>query len=149
MFPLNESLLPTFPKHTQLQNRTLATQVPYPMVSVLTSPPIVAADERWSVSLMLVCWERGDAGDGITGLTPRAKAVPIKATVAERRNPGLLRSTRYQRTGLTNANVKDTWSVDVHGSFLCKALSLGWERVLGKQVILQLRRLFQRKPQCF
>ncbi len=62
---------------------------------------------------------RGDgaAGEGtISGFTPKAIAVPARPTSIERRKPGLERSTRYQRTGLTRARVKETWEVDCHGS---------------------------------
>ena len=37
----------------------------------------------------------------------------------ERRKPGLERSTRYHRTGLTRARVRDIWEVDCQGSLRC------------------------------
>jgi hypothetical protein len=53
------------------------------------------------------------AGEGIiSGLRLRRTAVPQKATEVERRKPGLERSMRYQRTGLTRASVKETWRVE-------------------------------------
>lgn len=37
----NANLLPIFPKHTLLQNNTLAIQVPTPMLSLLISPSYI------------------------------------------------------------------------------------------------------------
>lgn len=36
--PPTANLLPIFPKHTQLQNSTLAIHVPTPIISLLTNP---------------------------------------------------------------------------------------------------------------
>lgn len=51
----------------------------------------------------------GVAGAGtISGSTPKAIAVPARPTSIDRRKPGLERSTKYHRTGLTRARVRDT-----------------------------------------
>lgn len=71
---------------------------------------------------MFIAPARGDgaAGEGtISGLTPKAMAVPARPTSMERKKPGFERSTRYQSTGLTSAKVRDTCDVDCHGSLRC------------------------------
>ena len=71
---------------------------------------------------MFIALARGDeaAGDGtISGLTPKAMAVPARPTSMERRKPGFERSTRYQSTGFTRAKVRDTCVVDCQGSLRC------------------------------
>lgn len=66
-----------------------------------------------------------EAGDGkMAGLDNESNEVPRAPIVAERISPGLERSIRYHRAGLTSASVKETWSVDVQGSFLCAYVSI-------------------------
>jgi hypothetical protein len=61
-------------------------------------------------------WE---AGVGIiSGFEARRSAVPMAPTAVERIKPGFDRSTKYQRTGLTRANVREACRVEVHGSLL-------------------------------
>ena len=61
----------------------------------------------------------GTAGDGtILGLMPSRATVPPTPTTVESKNPVLDRSTRYHNTGFARARVRDTCSVDCHGSFL-------------------------------
>lgn len=43
--------------------------------------------------------------------------MPTTLMDVERRKPGLERSTRYQRTGLTSSRVRETCRVEAHGSF--------------------------------
>jgi hypothetical protein len=58
----------------------------------------------------------GDAGDGIASeLEARSRAVPVAPTAVERMKPGLDRSMRYQRTGLTSARVREACRVEVQG----------------------------------
>ena len=59
----------------------------------------------------------------MSGLTPKALAVPVSPTSIDRRKPGLERSIRYQRTGLTRASVNDIWAVDCHGSLRYRDVS--------------------------
>jgi hypothetical protein len=48
------------------------------------------------------------AGEGIiSGFKLRSTVVPSTPTAADRRKPGLERSTRYQRTGFTRASVRE------------------------------------------
>lgn len=62
-----------------------------------------------------------EAGEGImSGFEARRRAVPVAPTKDERRKPGLDRSMRYQRTGLTRASVREAWRVDAHGSLRCE-----------------------------
>ena len=56
----------------------------------------------------------------MSGLTPRAMAVPARPMKVESRKPGFERSTRYQRTGLTRARVREIWEVDFQGSLRYK-----------------------------
>lgn len=115
----NASLLPIFPKHTLLQNRTLAIQVPIPMLSLLIKPSYTPESRE----VFDIEPARGDgvAGEGtIPGLTPKAMAVPARPTSIESRKPVLERSTRYQRTGLTRARVRETCEVDCQGSLRCE-----------------------------
>ncbi len=107
--PLNANLRPTLPKHTQLQNNTLRIQMPPSILSLLTNPMTLSSPNR------RVCFNvefRGreveDAGEGImSGLEASRRAVPVAPTALERRKPGVERSTRYQRTGLTRARVRE------------------------------------------
>jgi hypothetical protein len=121
--PLSANLRPTFPKQTQLQNNTLRIQIPPSRLSVLMYAlnlmpadgefePVV--DASWSVE-----FRREEVGDGIiSGLERRRSVVPVAPTKLERRKPAVERSIMYQRTGLTRKSVRETWSVDVQGSFL-------------------------------
>lgn len=66
----------------------------------------------------------GEGGDGIiSGLSPSSIAVPVIPTNEERKNPGFERSMRYHRTGLTNAKVSDTCTVDCQGSLRYSSVS--------------------------
>jgi hypothetical protein len=58
-----------------------------------------------------------DAGEGImSGFDTSTSAVPVNPTNVDKIKPGPDRSTRYQRKGLTSANVRDACSVDAHGN---------------------------------
>lgn len=52
----------------------------------------------------------------MSGLIPSSTAVPTIPMNAERRNPGLERSIRYHKNGLTMARVRETCKVDCQGS---------------------------------
>jgi hypothetical protein len=52
----------------------------------------------------------------MSGFETSNRAVPVHPTAVLRMKPGLDRSTRYQRTGLTRARVKDAWRVEAQGS---------------------------------
>ena len=109
------NLRPMFPKHTQLQNKTLEIQVQTPMLSFVMIPFMYTSSYETFIVFAL---GEGVAGGGtISGLTPSSTAVPAIPTRAERMNPGLDRSMRYHSTGLTRAKVKETCKVDCHGSF--------------------------------
>lgn len=112
---LSASLRPIFPKQTQLQNKTLIIHVPTSTVSLATKPPKTSfAGEL--VALPEAIWV-DIAGEGIiSGFRLRSMVVPKTPTAAERMKPGLERSMRYQRTGLTRASVREAWRVDAHGS---------------------------------
>lgn len=108
---------PILPKHTQLQNKTLAIHVQTPMLSFV----MILYDVTLSYEI-LGAFARGEgvAGGGtMSGLTPRRTAVPVMPTMAERMKPGFDRSMRYQSTGLTSARVKETCRVDCQGSLRC------------------------------
>jgi hypothetical protein len=118
---LSPNRLPILPKQTQLQNSTLAIQVATPMLSALTSPELTGQGE---LPIVIEAFEGAAAGAGtILGLIPRRMAVPARPTTDDRRKPALLRSMRYQSTGLTRARVNETWSVDCQGSLRCKGSS--------------------------
>lgn len=105
-----------FPKHTQLQNKTLATQVQIPMLSCKT---ILSVQTPSLETLGNVTRAGCMAGDGIMlGLISSKAKVPAIPTTAERINPGLDLSTRYHNTGFTRARVKETCRVDCQGNFL-------------------------------
>lgn len=73
---------------------------------------------------MLSVRGEGEGGDGIiSGLSPSSIAVPVIPTNEERKNPGFERSMRYHRTGLTNAKVSDTCTVDCQGSLRYSSVS--------------------------
>lgn len=64
--------------------------------------------------------ERERGGGIMDGFRARRRKVPNVAIRSERRRLGRERSTRYQRTGLISARVRETWSVDVHGILRCR-----------------------------
>lgn len=102
------------PKQTQLQNRTLSIQIPVSIVFWLARPPNVRESETVSF--------RNDDADGvgtISGSTPISTAEPIRPTAAESRKPGLERSIKYHKKGLTRASVSESCSVDAHGRRRC------------------------------
>ena len=110
---------PIFPKHTQLQNRTLSIQIPVSTVSWLAKPPSVSGSAKdGAVPFRCRPSDEKPAGVGtICGFNPIKMAEPVKPTAAESRKPGFDRSIRYQRKGLTSARVRETCIVDAHGSF--------------------------------
>lgn len=118
---LSANLRPMFPKHTLLQNKTLAIQVATPMLSfviIFSEPSLIEAGAAPAGG-------DGIAGGGtISGLIPNNTAVPAMPTTVERTNPGLDRSMRYQSTGLASASVRETWSVDCQGSLRCSHKSV-------------------------
>lgn len=109
------------PKHTQLQNSTLAIHVQTAMLSGLISPcGEIALVELGTIPAGGVTI----AGEGtISGLTADKTAVPAIPTIAESTKPGLERSTRYHSTGLTSARVRETCKVDCQGSLRYKSIS--------------------------
>ena len=114
---MKASLLPIFPKQTQLQKRTLAIQVDTPMPSFETKweDPFSAVKDLLPETAL----EDAIAGEGtMSGLIPRRVIVPRMPTLADKTNPVLERSIKYQSTGLAKASVRDTCNVDCHGSFL-------------------------------
>jgi hypothetical protein len=116
--PLNANRLPIFPKQTQLQNNTLRIQTAPSMLSLPThSPAQGALFPRYGYLEVAL---EAEAGLGImSGFETSSSAVPVAPTAVERMKPGFERSTRYQRTGLTSARVREAWRVEVQGSFLC------------------------------
>ena len=97
-----------FPKHTQVQNSTLAIHVPTTILS-----------GGMPVYQILACGTdasspaTGDgavaAGEGtISGLMLRTASIPVKPTTVENTKPDLERSTRYHRTGLARERVRET-----------------------------------------
>lgn len=124
--PLRAKRLPIFPKHTQLQNSTLKIQVPPSIVSILTppSPSPPKLPRYFAVVFLPGLGMLTEAGEGImSGFEARRRAVPVAPTKAERRKPGLERSMRYHRTGLTRASVREAWRVDAHGNLRCVMLA--------------------------
>jgi hypothetical protein len=104
--PLSANRRPIFPKQRQLQKRTLAIQVATPMLSSLTTPALMGQGE---LPTLPESFKELVAGAGtILGLTPRRRAAPVRPTTVERRKPALVRSMRYQSTGLTRARVRET-----------------------------------------
>ena len=110
----NASLLPMFPKQTQLQNSTLAIHVLTPMLSLV----IRLSDKLPSKEAFIAFARRKEVAGGgtISGFTPSSIAVPAIPTMADRTKPGFERSIKYHKTGLTSASVKDTCKVDCQGS---------------------------------
>lgn len=112
----NASLLPMLPKHTQLQNSTLALQVQTPMLSWETKPSMPTSG---AVMFASVALGSRIAGDGtILGLISNNMKVPKIPTIADKMKPAFDRSIRYQSTGLTSARVRETCIVDCQGNFL-------------------------------
>ena len=106
-----------FPKHTQLQNSTLTIQMPASSVAWLASPPSTSGGSATRPALDSLRHCAVDDGVGImSGLMPSSTAEPVSPTAADSRKPGLERSMRYHRNGLTSASVSETWSVDAQGS---------------------------------
>lgn len=84
----------------QIATSTVSLLTP-PTVSAL--PPIYPVDE-----LLFRGIELEAVGEGImSGFEARRSAVPVKPTEAESMKPGVERSIRYQRTGLTRKRVKE------------------------------------------
>lgn len=112
---LSASFLPMFPKQILLQKSTLATQVQTPTLSLLMSPSYIV----FSTDEFPALPETNEAaGEGtMAGFTPNTIAVPIMPTNDERAKPGLERSMRYHKTGLTRAKVREACKVDCQGSF--------------------------------
>ena len=78
-----------FPKHTQLQNNTLATHAKTPT----NSCEMAVAEEA--------------AGGTSPGLIAKEIIVPKTPTNIERMNPGVDRSIKYQSAGSATASVRD------------------------------------------
>lgn len=119
-FSNHASRRPTFPKQTQLQNSTLQIHVETPTLSTetrpATKPPVDAlaeAAEKTGSGAWIIC-----------GFVCRRTAVPAMPTAAENQKPARVRSTRYQRKGLTRASVSETCSVDCQGSLRLVCVSL-------------------------
>jgi hypothetical protein len=140
----NASCLPILPKHTQLQNNTLAIQVP---------TPILSCEMRLSIptpgAVMFASVNFGGciAGDGtMSGLIPNNTNVPAIPTTVERMKPGFDRSIRYHSTGFTSARVNETCSVDCQGNRLYTTT------IRNAQVISscdsRLQKLSPQKPRC-
>jgi hypothetical protein len=57
------------------------------------------------------------AGEGIaSGFETRRSAAPVVPTAVLRMKPGIERSMRYHRTGLTRASVREACIVEAQGS---------------------------------
>ena len=56
----------------------------------------------------------------MSGFDANNNAVPVAPTDTERMKPGFERSIMYQRTGFTNARVREACMVEAQGSFLCR-----------------------------
>lgn len=141
---LKANLLPMLPKHTQLQNSTLAIQVPTPILSSEESPsnpgwfPDTFARDNFCGCM---------AGDGtISGLTSSNTIVPATPTTADKMKPGFDLSIRYHRTGFASASVRETCRVDCQGNFLC-SISIRTRNDRGMNHSL-LQRLCQQKRRC-
>jgi hypothetical protein len=111
LFPLRAKRLPIFPKQTQLQNNTLKIHTAPSTPSLPTPFPIPIPCSQ------IVPFEGELAGLGkMFGFEARRRAVPVVEMVVERRKPGLERSIRYHRAGLTRARVRDAWREEAHGT---------------------------------
>jgi hypothetical protein len=71
------------------------------------------------------------AGEGImSGFEARRSAAPVVPTAVLRIKPGIERSMRYHRTGLTSARVREACIVEAQGSlrYFCQYYpEMGWE----------------------
>ena len=114
---------PIFPKHTQLQNNTLAIHV-----ATATSPcdipiAIIPSSEARPEPLLndeaALEEEEGSAccAETISGLISSRAIMPVMPIRLDRTKPDLDRSMRYHRKGLTRARVRETWRVDCQGVF--------------------------------
>lgn len=103
------------PKHTQAQNRTLATQVRTAtpscvmLVTNAKSAPVLSGPNDVAVELLID--ERINSG-----FRPRIMPIPASPTIVDRKNPDRVRSIRYHRTGFARARVTEACVVDSHGS---------------------------------
>lgn len=119
--PFNASLAPPIancrpilPKHTHAQKRTLAIQVRtaipscvIPVANANSSPVLFSPNVVGGLSV----------DDGInSGFSPRTRPIPATPTTVDSRNPVLVRSMRYHKTGFTSARVREACVVDSHGS---------------------------------
>lgn len=105
---------PMFPKHTQAQKMTLATQVRTAMLSCVMPAPIAFSHP---VPFKNVVPTDGPVDAGIiSGLNPRTALMPVMPTATDSRKPVEVRSIRYQRTGFARARVNEAWVVDCQGS---------------------------------
>jgi hypothetical protein len=61
-----------------------------------------------------------NVGEGsMSGLETSRSAVPVRPTPVERMKPGLDRSIKYHRNGLTRARLMEACKVDAQGSLRC------------------------------
>ena len=110
------NLLPMLPKHTQLQNSTLAIQVQTPARSCETKLSMPTSRAVMFASVALI---DSIAGEGtILGLISNNMKVPKIPTTADNMKPAFDRSITYHSTGLTSARVRETCIVDCQGNFL-------------------------------
>jgi hypothetical protein len=66
----------------------------------------------------------GSEGEGrMFGSERKMHEVRTEVTRREYERPGLVRSSMYQRAGLTRARVRVSWRVDCHGSRRCGLLA--------------------------
>lgn len=106
------TFLPIAPKQTLVQNNMLAIHVNTPTLS------LSGMSSNGAVAFLISGPKPTVEGRGTrSGLTSRRTMVPTTPTNEEKANPALLRSIRYQSTGLARASVNETWSVDCQGSF--------------------------------
>jgi len=112
--PLNANLRPIFPKQTQEQKSTLTIQIPPSIISLLTRAGCnncAAFTEEFRFR------RENAAGEGIaSGFETRRSAAPVVPTAVLRMKPGIERSMRYHKTGLTRARVREACIVDAQGS---------------------------------
>lgn len=123
--------LPMLPKHTQLQNKTLSTHIPVSIVLSVAKPPnTVGSPPVWPVWFRCKSCDEYPIGAGIISwFNPSATMEPARPTAADNKKPGLDRSIRYHRNGLTAARVIETCIVEAQGTFLWKTVSWDSERI--------------------
>jgi len=103
---------PILPKHTQLQNNTLAIHAATPTPSECSSvskvvKPSTALAPPATPAAVTFAWIRLDVGTGITlGLTKNRTTVPMRPIAALSVKPALVRSSKYQRKGFARASVR-------------------------------------------